>query len=64
MGAFALAYPKPFLHGNQFGSNVASLCDQLENSIAKGATAGNVLFVVDVVVPVVTRYVYVHVQPD
>lgn len=63
IGAFALAYPKPFLHDKQFGFNMASLLDQLHNCITEDATCGNVLFVVDIVIPVLTRYIiimYMH----
>ena len=55
MGAFALAYPSPFLHDNQFGFTMPSLLDQLRNATSEGTTCGNVLFVVDIVIPVLAR---------
>lgn len=55
MGAFALAYPQPFLHDTQFGFNLSSLLQQLHNSTQEGTTCGNVLFVVDIVIPVLAK---------
>ena len=56
MGAFALAYPTPFLHENWFDFTMSSLLDQLHNVTADTVTCGNVLFVVDIIIPVLARY--------
>lgn len=55
MGAFALAHPKPFLNDNQFGFSLTSLLDQLHNATMDTMTCGNVLFVVDIVIPILSR---------
>lgn len=55
IGAFALAFPKPFLHDNQFGFSLTSLMEQLHNSVGQESTCGNTLYVVDIVIPVLTR---------
>jgi len=56
MGAFALAYPEPFLENETFGFSLPSLLVQLHRATAQGVTCGNVLFVVDVISPVLTSY--------
>lgn len=55
MGAFALAYPDPFLDTNLFGFSLQSLLDQLDLATQEGVTCGNVLFVVDIIIPVLAR---------
>ena len=55
MGAFALAYPDPFLDKNLFGFSLQSLLDQLDLATQEGVTCGNVLFVVDIIIPVLAR---------
>jgi hypothetical protein len=55
MGAFALAYPDPFLDTNLFGFSLQSLLDQLDLATREGVTCGNVLFVVDIIIPVLAR---------
>ena len=57
MGAFALAYPDPFLDNNLFGFSLPSLLEQLDHATQEGVTCGNVLFVVDIIVPVLARSV-------
>ena len=57
MGAFALAYPEPFLESNLFGFSLPSLLEQLDHATHEGVTCGNVLFVVDIIVPVLARSV-------
>ena len=57
MGAFASAYPEPFLDMNTFDVGTESLISQLERATSEGVTCGNVLYVVDVIVPVLARYV-------
>ena len=56
MGSFALAYPDPFLENETFGFSLASLLEQLHRATVQGVTCGNVLFVVDIIVPVLTSY--------
>lgn len=55
MGAFALAYPEPFLKESQLGFSLQYLLDQLHCATLQGVTCGNVLFVVDVIIPVLTK---------
>ena len=57
MGAFSLAYPEPFLEHNVFGRgfNMPALLQQLASATAEGVTCGNVLFVVDVIIPVLAK---------
>lgn len=57
MGAFALAYPDPFLQTNLFGFSLPSLLEQLYHSTQEGITCGNVLYVVDIIIPVLAKYV-------
>ena len=57
MGAFALAYPDPFLESNLFGFSLPSLLEQLGHATEEGITCGNVLFVVDIIIPVLARSV-------
>ena len=64
MGAFALAYPEPFLEDAQFGFDMNSLLEQLHNATLDNTTCGNVLFVVDIIIPVLARYVGWCVQPS
>ena len=55
MGKFTLAFPDPFLEKSLFGFSMASLLDQLHTATTQGVTCGNVLFVVDVIIPVLAR---------
>ena len=56
MGAFASAYPEPFLEKKTFDVvNMESLISQLLRATSEGVTCGNVLFVVDVIIPVLAR---------
>ena len=57
MGAFASAYPEPFLDKKTFDVGTESLISQLERATSEGVTCGNVLYVVDVIVPVLARCV-------
>ena len=56
MGAFTLAYPEPFLETSSVGFSLPSLLDELDKATLQGVTGGNVLFVVDTIVPVLSRY--------
>ena len=55
MGAFALAFPEPFLESELFGFSLPSLLEQLDHATQEGVTCGNVLFVVDIIIPVLSR---------
>ena len=55
MGAFALAFPDPFLEKGMFGFSMESLLGQLKSATLQGITCGNVHFVADVIVPVLAR---------
>lgn len=57
MGAFSLAYPEPFLEHNLFGKgfNMQALLQQLVTATVEGVTCGNVLFVVDIIIPVLAK---------
>ena len=55
IGAIALAYPDPFLDTSLFGFSLQSLLDQLDLATREGVTCGNVLFVVDIIIPVLAR---------
>ena len=57
MGAFSRAYPDPFLEKQLFGFDLASLLNQLDVALSQGSTAGNVLYVVDIVIPVLSKLV-------
>ncbi len=58
MGAFAVAYPDPFLENGSYGFSLSSLLEQLHRATVQGATCGNVLFVVDIVTPVLANYLW------
>ena len=55
LGACALAYPDPFLDKSLFSINLDYLFNQLSIATASGVTCGNVLFVADVIIPVLAR---------
>ena len=55
LGAFSRAYPDPFLEKQLFGFDLESLLSQLHLASALGSTAGNVLYVVDIVIPVLSK---------
>ena len=57
MGAFSCAYPDPFLEKKLFGFDLDSLLSELSRATSRDTTTGNVLYVVDVVIPVLARYV-------
>ena len=59
MGAFSRAYPDPFLEKQLFGFDLASLLNQLDVVLSQGSTAGNVLYVVDIVIPVLSKLVFI-----
>ena len=55
MGAFSRAYPDPYLEKQLFGFDLRSLLTQLDVASTQGSTAGNVLYVVDIVIPVLSK---------
>ena len=55
LGAFSRAYPDPFLEKRLFGFDLESLLGQLDVASTQGSTAGNVLYVVDIVIPVLSK---------
>ena len=55
LGAFSRAYPDPFLEKRLFGFDLESLLSQLDVASTQGSTAGNVLYVVDIVIPVLSK---------
>ncbi len=55
MGGFALAFPDPFLEKSMFGISMDYLLEQLKTATTQGVTCGNVLYVADVIVPVLAR---------
>ena len=57
LGAFSRAYPDPFLEKRLFGFDLESLLSQLDMASTQGSTAGNVLYVVDIVIPVLSKSV-------
>ena len=57
LGAFSRAYPDPFLEKQLFGFDLDSLLSQLDIASSQGSTAGNVLYVVDIVIPVLSKSV-------
>ena len=68
LGAFSRAYPDPFLEKQLFGFDLESLLSQLDVAASQGSTAGNVLYVVDIIIPVLSKsvvfcsWVHAHVM--
>ena len=75
MGAISRVYPEPFLEKQLFGFDLDSLLHELNVASTQGSTAGNVLYVVDIVIPVLSKsvtscvigmhcsyqYLYIHI---
>lgn len=59
MGAFSRVYPDPFLEKQLFGFDLNSLLSELDVAATQGSTAGNVLYVVDIVIPVLSKSVFI-----
>ena len=57
MGAISRVYPEPFLEKQLFGFDLDSLLHELNVASTQGSTAGNVLYVVDIVIPVLSKSV-------
>ena len=60
LGAFSRAYPDPFLEKQLFGFDLESLLGQLDVAASQGSTAGNVLYVVDIIIPVLSKSVHIE----